>query len=266
MKQFIKKNEKLKQIDIINVLAEDDIGADGQNIKSFGIKELLELTVKKLRKAINHVSFYNVKNKIIEGIIKENKNKIKNYFIDIIQNLKSINDFNEQKEYLKNNINKFYVQIIDQEINKLSDTIIKIYIDKWSSNCKYDVESYYYNLLKYLKDKIKQFYLGELKKYKKNYKKNIKIENEELEDNKHQILYFDNILNTVEKFLNEQVNNFIIHKIHIYIFQEYYQIINEIISNIVNEIIEKYKTKIIEKMQVEIENNESFKELFRNYY
>ena len=104
------------------------------------------------------------------------------------------------------------------------------------------------------------------KNIKKNYKKNINIENEELEDNKHQILYFDNILNIVEKFLNEQVNNFIINKIHIYIFQEYYQIINEIISNVVNEIIEKHKTKIIEKMQVEIENNESFKELFRNYY
>ena len=108
--------------------------------------------------------------------------------------------------------------------------------------------------------------MSELKNYKKNYKNNIKIENEELEDNKHQILYFDNILNKVEKLLNEQINNFIINKIHIYIFQEYYQIINEIISNVVNEIIEKYKTKIIEKMQVEIENNENFKELFRNYY
>ena len=264
MKQFIKSNKKLEKIDVLSVLAEDEIAVDGQPIKSFGIKELLQLIIIKLRNAINHVSFYAVKKKINEEI--KDISQIKFCFDYIEQKLKSINNFNEAKEYLKNNINEFYIQFNLQEINKLSDKIIKIYIDKWSSNCKYDVESYYYNLLKYLKDKIKQFYLGELKKYKKNYKKNIKIENEELEDNKHQILYFDNILNTVEKFLNEQVNNFIIHKIHIYIFQEYYQIINEIISNVVNEIIEKHKTKIIEKMQVEIENNESFKELFRNYY
>ncbi len=264
MKQFIKSNKKLEKIDVLSVLAEDEIAVDGQPIKSFGIKELLQKTIIKLRNAIDHVSFYAVKKKINEEI--KDISQIKFCFDYIEQKLKSINNFNEAKEYLKNNINEFYIQFNLQEINKLNDTIIKIYIDKWSSICKYNVESYYYNLLKYLKDKIKQFYLSELKNYKNNYKNNIKIENEELDNNKHQILYFDNILNKVEKLLNEQINNFIINKIHIYIFQEYYQIINEIISNVVNEIIEKYKTKIIEKMQVEIENNESFKELFRNYY
>ena len=264
MKNFIKSNKKLEKIEILSVLAEDDIGVDGRTIKSFGIKELLQKTIIKLSNAINHVSFYAVKKKINEKI--KDISQFENCFGNIEQKLKSINNFNEAKEYLKNNINEFHRQITNQEINKLNDTIIKIYIDKWSTNCKYKVKSFYYNLLKFLKNKIKQFYLSELKNYKKNYKNNIKIENEELEDNKHQILYFDNILNIVENFLNEQINNFIIKKINIYIFQEYYQIINEINSNIVNKIIEKNKTEIIKKMKIEIQNNKSFQELFRNYY
>ena len=261
MKKYIKSNEKLKDIDILPVLAEDDIAADERPIKSFGIKELLQLTISKLKNATSHISFTIVKKKIKEKI-NESISQIKNCFYDIEQKLKLLNNFNETKEYLKNNINKFYIKIIGKEIN---DSNIKNYIDKLSSYSKYEVESYFYYLLIYMKDKIKQFYLNEFKIYKINYKKNIKFENEKLEDNNKEILFFEKILNKVENYVNEQINNFI-KNIHIYITQVYYEIINENISNIINKTTEKYKTKIIKKMQIEIENNQSFKELFRNFY
>ena len=100
MKQYIKSNKKLKDIDILPVLAKDDIAADGRPIKSFGIQELLQLTITKLKNATSHISFTIVKKKIKEKI-NESISQIKNCFYGIEQKLKSLNNLMKQKNISK---------------------------------------------------------------------------------------------------------------------------------------------------------------------
>ena len=153
----------------------------------------------------------------------------------------------------------FHAIITGQEANELSNTLIQSSVEIWSLDCKSVVESYCNPLKNEIKENFRKIYLDELQKYKdKN-----KVKTSEIEDSNKQILYCNNIINSIENIINEEKNNFIIKNIITSIFKEYLNLISHFIKDIINSIIEDAKKEIIVVMQQEIINNKSFNEIFK---
>ena len=258
MKEYVKKVIP-KKIDILPILAKDVSNMEGNKTRAFGHNKLIKKSIKKFKNAIDHISFSTVKNRVNQQI-NEYINSFEDYFTNINNKLDELNDFDKAKNYLKKHLNKFSIKITGQEVNSLSDFIINNNIDKWALNCIITVQTYKDDLLKTLKDKIKNIYSEELNNYRR---KNYNINLDEIEDSRHQILFCNNISNEIEKFLNNQIENFNAHQLLKYILIEYYQIIkdNAIINT--NEIIQNLKANIIQEMQNEIEYNPHFNNLFK---
>ena len=258
MKEYVKKVIP-KKIDILPILAKDVSNMEGNKTRAFGHNKLIKKSIKKFKNAIDHISFSTVKNRVNQQI-NEYINSFEDYFTNINNKLDELNDFDKAKNYLKKHLNKFSIKITGQEVNSLSDFIINNNIDKWALNCFITVQTYKDDLLKTLKDKIKNIYSEELNNYRRK-KNNINLD--EIEDSRHQILFCNNISNEIEKFLNNQIENFNAHQLLKYILIEYYQIIkdNAIINT--NEIIQNLKANIIQEMQNEIEYNPHFNNLFK---
>ena len=257
MKDHIRKKIP-KDVDILPVLAQDFVLEGGYTEKARGVGELVKHSINKFRNALDHVSFSTIRNLVIhmfdDSII--NNNKIITQEIEM--RLKSINSFEEAKSFLKNALNNFHTIITGQEIQELSNIIIKSSIDNWSTSCKSEIESYSNSLMKETKENFRKLYLNELQKYK-NYKN---VKTEEVDDSRNQILYCNNIINEIENTINEEKNDFIIKKIVISIFHKYMDIISVVIKNNVQAIIEDGKKEIILLIQKEIDSNENFNNIF----
>ena len=256
MKEDIKERIP-KYVDVLPVLAKD-YELEEYTEKANGIEELVKFSIKKFKNAIDHISFSTIRNLVIHMFDESIINNCEVISKEIIHELNSINSFDEAKLFLKNALNDFHTKINGQEIKELSDFIIKSSIEKWSINCKFEIESYSNILLKDNKEKSRTLYLNELQIFKKN--KNIKTD--EIEDSKNQILFSNNIINEIENAINEKKNDFIIKNIIISIFQKYMDIISVVIKKNVNAVIEEAKKKIISVIQQEIENNQNFKDIF----
>ena len=256
MKKDIKERIP-KDIDILPVLAKDMQTKSGIE-KAIGKEELIKLSLDKFKKAIDHVSFSTVKNLVIHMFDDLLINNSQGISQEIIIQLNSMNSFDNAKLYLKSVLNTFHSLITGQEIKELSNVIIKSSIDNWSTSCKSEIESYSHSLTNEIKENFRKLYLDELQKYK-NYKN---INTDEVEDSKNQILYCTNIINEIENIIEEEKNNFIFKNIIISIFKTYVDFISVVIKDNVKSIIEDAKKEIIGIMQLEIENNESFNDIF----
>ncbi len=255
MKEGIKN--KFPNIDIAKVLAENYIDNDGKVCKSFGKKELLNLSINKFKNAVEHVSFTNIKNSVINMFDNHIEN-IKKSFDSSEQFFNQRRDFEEAKNYLKQKLTEFNTKITGQKVNILSEIIIKNSIDNWSLKCKSEIKSYYPILLYNSKENFRKFYLNELQKFRY-----IKYMNKnEIEDQKHQIIYCYSNSNKIENLVNSVIDTYIIDYIIYNIWKEYFTIIFNIIKIIVQNIIENSKSEIIEKIKKEIYYNKAFKKLF----
>ena len=256
MKDSIKERIP-KNIDIMPVLAKDYTLKGGATVKAYGKEDLINLSLSKFKNAIDHVSFSTVKHLVIH-MFDDMINNYQYVYQEVIRQLNSLKSFDESKSYLKNILKEFHTIITGQEINELSNVIIKSSIDSWCTNCKLEIESYSNNLLKDSKENFRKLYLDELEKYKN--KKYIKTD--EKEDNNKQIVYCTNIINEIEGEINKEKNNFIFKNIVPYIFKEYFILISVVIKDNVKIIIENAKKEIIGVMQEEIANNKNFNEIF----
>ena len=256
MKKYIKERIP-KNIDIMPVLAKDYILNGGATVKAYGKEDLINLSLNKFKNAIDHVSFSTIKNLTIH-MFDSMINNYQDVYQEIITQLNSIKSFDESKSFLKNILNDFHILVTGQEINELSNVIIKSSIDNWCTSCKSEIESYSNSLLKDSKENFRKLYLDELEKYK--YRKYIKTD--EKEDSDKQIIYCQNIINEIENEIKREKENFIIRNIVPAIFQEYFILISVVIKDNVNVIIENAKKEIIGVMQQEIGNNKNFNEIF----
>ena len=256
MKEDIKERIP-KDVDILPVLAKD-YELEKYTEKAHGIEELVKFSLNKFKNALNHVSFSTIRNLVIHMFDNSIINNNKIIAEEIETKLKSINSFDEAKSYLKNTLNNFHTIITGQEIKELSNVIIKSSIDNWSTSCKSEIESYSNSLVYEAKENFRKFYLKELQIYK--IYKNIRTD--EIDDSKNQILYCNNIISEIENTINEEKNKFIIKEIVISIFHKYMEIISGVIKNNVEAIIEDAKKEIICLIQEEIDNNESFNNIF----
>ena len=256
MKKDIKERIP-KKVDILPVLAKD-YELENYTEPARGKEELVKFSINKFKNALNHISFSTIRNLVIHMFDNSIINNFQVISQKIIQELNSINSFDEAKSFLKNSLSHFHTKIIGQEIKELSNIIIKTSIDNWSISCKSEIESYSNSLMRETKENFRTLYLNELQKFKNN--KNIKTD--EIEDSKNQILYCNNIINQIENTINEEKNNFIIKNIVMTIFQKYMDLISVIIKEKVNAVIEEAKKEIISVIQKEIDNNENFNNIF----
>lgn len=123
-KTLIKENRK---IDMINICAEKD-----DDFPAFGIPELYNLIISKVKESVKSACFSSVQNKVRDNFIKVNKeykNDFKKEFEVIIEkemkNIKLDSDLEEQKEnYLKIFTNNIFEKILFDNKNKLSKNCI----------------------------------------------------------------------------------------------------------------------------------------------
>ena len=262
--------EKIKEINIMPVVAKDKEIKSGKSctiIEKFGIKPLMDLSIKKIMAAVNSACFFSFKNKLkkdYENIvetkctnIKNNTNNKVNEFLpgNKIANINSLNSpiiknhilkklleyqtLTENSKTLVNKLIKNYQQFIDSEcMNNLSRFLSKCIaesimeyknanIEKKEEDNEDDTN---------IKEKLNIYTMNYVEKKKGDEKKNNIKKGGGQEDTTFEKIrknYLDNIIKISSKFLNNKIAD---------------KISNLLISTY-NELINNYDEKILNKVK-----------------
>ena len=144
-----------RKIDLINICAEKD-----DDFPAFGIDELYNLMISKVKESVKSACFSSVQNKVKDNFIKVNtdyKNKFKEEFEKIIvEEMKDIrlnSDINDQKKkYLKIFSNNIFEKILFDNKKHLSET------------CKKILENYLNYFFKWILEKSEQYMIDFISK------------------------------------------------------------------------------------------------------
>ena len=279
--------EKIKEINIMPVVAKDKEIKSGKScivIEKFGIKPLMDLSIKKIMAAVNSACFFSFKNKLkkdYENIvetkctnIKNNTNNKVNEFLpgNKIANINSLNSpiiknhilkklleyqtLTENSKTLVNKLIKNYQQFIDSEcMNNLSRFLSKCIaesimeyknanIEKKEEDNEDDTN---------IKEKLNIYTMNYVEKKKGDEKKNNIKKGGGQEDTTFEKIrknYLDNIIKISSKFLNNKIAD----KISNLLISTYNELINnydEKIQNKVKDSMNQQSLNVMKEIKIE---------------
>ena len=279
--------EKIKEINIMPVVAKDKEIKSGKSctiIEKFGIKPLMDLSIKKIMAAVNSACFFSFKNKLkkdYENIvetkctnIKNNTNNKVNEFLpgNKIANINSLNSpiiknhilkklleyqtLTENSKTLVNKLIKNYQQFIDSEcMNNLSRFLSKCIaesimeyknanIEKKEEDNEDDTN---------IKEKLNIYTMNYVEKKKGDEKKNNIKKGGGQEDTTFEKIrknYLDNIIKIASKFLNNKIAD----KISNLLISTYNELINnydEKIQNKVKDSMNQQSLNVMKEIKIE---------------
>ena len=279
--------EKIKEINIMPVVAKDKEIKSGKScivIEKFGIKPLMDLSIKKIMAAVNSACFFSFKNKLkkdYENIvetkctnIKNNTNNKVNEFLpgNKIANINSLNSpiiknhilkklleyqtLTENSKTLINKLIKNYQQFIDSEcMNNLSRFLSKCIaesimeyknanIEKKEEDNEDDTN---------IKEKLNIYTMNYVDKKKGDEKKNNIKKGGGQEDTTFEKIrknYLDNIIKISSKFLNNKIAD----KISNLLISTYNELINnydEKIQNKVKDSMNQQSLNVMKEIKIE---------------
>ena len=279
----IDKN-KIKEINTIPVVAkkkEIKVGKISTTIEKFGIKPLMDISVKKIILAVNSACFFSFKNKLK----KDYEKKIEKKREDIIKNTNSqINSFTSGRKI--SDITLFNRQIIQNNI------IPKLLQEKINNNGKQKVQDILKNFQKFIEDEciknLPHFFSVCLSQSLMEYKKeNFEVKEEDNEDdldlkneiNKYTMnildkrnekqknlkfggsqedpiyqqihkSYLDHIIKTASKFIDNKITEEI-SKLMIKTFNETINNYDEVIQNKVKESMNQQSLDVMKEFNFE---------------
>jgi hypothetical protein len=279
----IDKN-KIKEINTIPIVAkkkEIKVGKISTTIEKFGIKPLMDISVKKIILAVNSACFFSFKNKLK----KDYEKKIEKKREDIIKNTNSqINSFTSGRKI--SDITLFNRQIIQNNI------IPKLLQEKINNNGKQKVQDILKNFQKFIEDEciknLPHFFSVCLSESLMEYKKeNFEVKEEDNEDdldlkneiNKYTMnildkrnekqknlkfggsqedpiyqqihkSYLDHIITTASKFIDNKITEEI-SKLMIKTFNETINNYDEVIQNKVKESMNQQSLDVMKEFNFE---------------
>ena len=279
--------EKIKEINIMPVVAKDKEIKSGKSctiIEKFGIKPLMDLSIKKIMAAVNSACFFSFKNKLKKDYenlvetkctnIKNNTNNKVNEFLpgNKIANINSLNSpiiknlilkklleyqtLTENSKTLVNKLIKNYQQFIDSEcMNNLSRFLSKCIaesimeyknanIEKKEEDNEDDTN---------IKEKLNIYTMNYVEKKKGDEKKNNIKKGGGQEDTTFEKIrknYLDNIIKISSKFLNNKIAD----KISNLLISTYNELINnydEKIQNKVKDSMNQQSLNVMKEIKIE---------------
>ena len=282
----IVNKEKIKEINIIPVLAKDKeiiVGDISDTVEKYGIKPLMDISVKKIMGAVNSACFFSFKNKLkkdyekkIEDmceIIKNGTNEIIQKFQpgNIISNINLLNSgiiknkimkklleyqtLTENSKTLLNKLLKNYQEYIDKQCNKnlssfLSKCISDSIIEYKKENVKGGEEDNEDEAN--IREKMNIYTMNYMQKKGDEKKSNIKKGGgqEDTTFEKIKKNYLDNIVKISSRFLDNLITDEIA-KLMIQTFNEMANNYDEKIQNKVKESMNQQSLNIIEELKFE---------------
>ena len=282
----IVNKEKIKEINIIPVLAKDKeiiVGDISDTVEKYGIKPLMDISVKKIMGAVNSACFFSFKNKLkkdyekkIEDmceIIKNGTNEIIQKFQpgNIISNINLLNSgiiknkimkklleyqtLTENSKTLLNKLLKNYQEYIDKQCNKnlssfLSKCISDSIIEYKKENVKGGEEDNEDEAN--IREKMNIYTMNYMQKKGDEKKSNIKKGGgqEDTTFEKIKKNYLDNIVKISSRFLDNLITDEIA-KLMIQTFNEMANNYYEIIQNKVKESMNQQSLNIMEELKFE---------------
>ena len=282
----IVNKEKIKEINIIPVLAKDKeiiVGDISDTVEKYGIKPLMDISVKKIMGAVNSACFFSFKNKLkkdyekkIEDmceIIKNGTNEIIQKFQpgNIISNINLLNSgiiknkimkklieyqtLTENSKTLLNKLLKNYQEYIDKQCNKnlssfLSKCISDSIIEYKKENVKGGEEDNEDEAN--IREKMNIYTMNYMQKKGDEKKNNIKKGGgqEDTTFEKIKKNYLDNIVKISSRFLDNLITDEIA-KLMIQTFNEMANNYDEKIQNKVKESMNQQSLNIIEELKFE---------------
>ena len=265
--------EKIKEINIMPVVAKDKEIKSGKSctiIEKFGIKPLMDLSIKKIMAAVNSACFFSFKNKLkkdYENIvetkctnIKNNTNNKVNEFLpgNKIANINSLNSpiiknhilkklleyqtLTENSKTLVNKLIKNYQQFIDAEcMNNLSRFLSKCIADSIMEYKNANIEKKEEDNEDdaNIKEKLNIYTMNYVEKKKGDEKKNNIKKGGGQEDTTFEKIrksYLDNIIKISSKFLDNKIAD------------EVSKLLTETYNGMINNYDEKIQNKVKESM------------------
>ena len=282
----IVNKEKIKEINIIPVLAKDKeiiVGDISDTVEKYGIKPLMDISVKKIMGAVNSACFFSFKNKLkkdyekkIEDmceIIKNGTNEIIQKFQpgNIISNINLLNSgiiknkimkklleyqtLTENSKTLLNKLLKNYQEYIDKQCNKnlssfLSKCISDSIIEYKKENVKGGEEDNEDEAN--IREKMNIYTMNYMQKKGDEKKSNIKKGGgqEDTTFEKIKKNYLDNIVKISSRFLDNLITDEIA-KSMIQTFNEMANNYDEKIQNKVKESMNQQSLNIMEELKFE---------------
>ena len=282
----IVNKEKIKEINIIPVLAKDKeiiVGDISDTVEKYGIKPLMDISVKKIMGAVNSACFFSFKNKLkkdyekkIEDmceIIKNGTNEIIQKFQpgNIISNINLLNSgiiknkimkklleyqtLTENSKTLLNKLLKNYQEYIDKQCNKnlssfLSKCISDSIIEYKKENVKGGEEDNEDEAN--IREKMNIYTMNYVQKKGDEKKSNIKKGGgqEDTTFEKIKKNYLDNIVKISSRFLDNLITDEIA-KLMIQTFNEMANNYDEKIQNKVKESMNQQSLNIMEELKFE---------------
>ena len=282
----IVNKEKIKEINIIPVLAKDKeikVGDISDTVEKYGIKPLMDISVKKIMGAVNSACFFSFKNKLkkdyekkIEDmceIIKNGTNEIIQKFQpgNIISNINLLNSgiiknkimkklleyqtLTENSKTLLNKLLKNYQEYIDKQCNKnlssfLSKCISDSIIEYKKENVKGGEEDNEDEAN--IREKMNIYTMNYMQKKGDEKKSNIKKGGgqEDTTFEKIKKNYLDNIVKISSIFLDNLITDEIA-KLMIQTFNEMANNYDEKIQNKVKESMNQQSLNIMEELKFE---------------
>ena len=266
---------KIKEINIIPIVAkkkENKIGNITTVIEKYGIKPLMDISVKKIMLAVNSACFFSLKNKLK----KDYEKKIEKKSSDIINNIDGkINNFTSGNKISNITIlntsiiqNSIIFKMLEEPLTKSIKSKVKEllqnfqkFIDKETTeNLPYFFSSCLSeSLMEYkkenlgteensqeddvnMKEEINKYMLNFILKKKQEKgdvkKKNIKVGGGQEDPLYQQIqkIYFDNLIKIVSKFINNKIT------------EEFSKLMIQIFNETVNNYDETIKNKVMDSM------------------
>ena len=282
----IVNKEKIKEINIIPVLAKDKeiiVGDISDTVEKYGIKPLMDISVKKIMGAVNSACFFSFKNKLKKDyekkieemceIIKNGTNEIIQKFQpgNIISNINLLNSgiiknkimkklleyqtLTENSKTLLNKLLKNYQEYIDKQCNKnlssfLSKCISDSIIEYKKENVKGGEEDNEDEAN--IREKMNIYTMNYMQKKGDEKKSNIKKGGgqEDTTFEKIKKNYLDNIVKISSRFLDNLITDEIA-KLMIQTFNEMANNYDEKIQNKVKESMNQQSLNIMEKLKFE---------------
>ena len=266
---------KIKEINIIPIVAkkkENKIGNITTVIEKYGIKPLMDISVKKIMLAVNSACFFSLKNKLK----KDYEKKIEKKSSDIINNIDGkINNFTSGNKISNITIlntsiiqNSIIFKMLEEPLTKSIKSKVKEllqnfqkFIDKETTeNLPYFFSSCLSeSLMEYkkenlgteenseeddvnMKEEINKYMLNFILKKKQETgnvkKKNIKVGGGQEDPLYQQIqkIYFDNLIKIVSKFINNKIT------------EEFSKLMIQLFNETVNNYDETIKNKVMDSM------------------
>ena len=268
-------NKKIKEINIMPVVAKNKkikLGGISTTIEKFGIKPLMDLSIKKIMAAVNSACFFSFKNKLKKDYEKKIENKCTNIKNDTdakvkeflpgnkISNINSLNSpiiknhvlkklleyqtLTENSKTLVTKLIKNYQQFIDSEcINNLSRFLSKCISDSImeykNENIEKKEEDNEDEDNANIKEKLNIYTMNYMQKKKGDEKKNNIKKGGGQEDTTFEKIrknYLDNIVKISSQFLDNKIAD------------EISKLLIETFNDLINNYDEKIQNKVKESM------------------